>query len=605
MRFKSSDWKKVKDGNDHTILQDSKGHQLKVLHKPLSPGMIKKIKALSSFSTEKMADGGEVSDNDIIADKKQTDDYNAVHEDTPKEYSQNVTSRMQKTDVTPKQRMPMFAEGELVDTDNLPHVTPEGQILNQDGLPQGGNDQFNMGSMAPGINPVAGLPDTIDSNQVPQSAQPSATPVAAPNSIERAPAAISPSAENTPLDAQEGTATPSGVLEGTPDLMSGYQQQMKGLGQEAAATSALGKQEAQIAQRQVESKAEALKNYQGEVSKLETERQHAMQDVKDGYINPEHYWENHSKIATGLGLILAGFNPTNSPNAALEFLKNNIERDTKAQEANLGAKNNLLAHTMQQFGNVRDAATFANVLKSDQMAAELQTAAAKSKDPMAQARLNQLAGQLTQQFYPQYLNLSMKQAMIKAAQQPGGGGIEHMLPIMRVMAPEQAKEIEGRYVPGVGMANIPVPQSARDNIIAKQQLGQMAKGFYDWSAKHSGNLDPAIVNEGKTKAAELQSLYRNAINGGVFKKGEQEFIDHIVDSDPTKFFNSIRVLPKLKEILRSNDQQLNTLKQNYELPTSQESTLPQTKSHNGVTLYRGPNGKAVTADGKLYEPGKR
>ena len=143
--------------------------------------------------------------------------------------------------------------------------------------------------------------------------------------------------------------------------------------------------------------------------------------------------------------------------------------------------------------------------------------------------------------------------------------LDHMIQYMRATNPEQAKEMESRRVPGYGIGTIPVPNEVRGTLVAKDQLGQMSKRFYDWAAKHSGSISPTDIAQGKTMAAELQSAYRNSINGGVFKKGEQEFIDQIVDSDPTKFFNKIRVLPKLKEVINSNDMQASILAKGYGL----------------------------------------
>lgn len=195
---------------------------------------------------------------------------------------------------------------------------------------------------------------------------------------------------------------------------------------------------------------------------------------------------------------------------------------------------------------------------------------------------------------PLFQQFAMRRAMMGLAN--GGGSpqsVEHMLGYMRVMNPEMAKEMESRYVPGVGMASVPVPQEVRGQLVAKQQFGQAVNDLRDWAMKHSGSMSPSAIAEGQTKAANVQNLYRQGINGGVFKQGEQSFINGIIDSDPSKFFNSIRVLPKLNEAARENENSMGVLKKGYGLQNSPAQQAPQIKTVNGKKYMRGPSGEAI------------
>lgn len=418
---------------------------------------------------------------------------------------------------------------------------------------------------------------------------PNASSQPAPDTIEDIQAAAQPQAPQEQAQqeaAPEETPTQQPNAQGSDSInpYAGYQQQLQGIDQQAAAEGALGAQKAQVLDQQVGQNLNLQKNFLTSYNELNQERLKHVADIQAGHIDPDKYWENHSKLAAGLGILIGGLaGGKTGVNPAMEVINNGIDRSIHAQAQNLQSDQNLLAANLQQFGNMRDAYSMTKLMMSDALSNKLDSAAAKSADPMAQARAAQLKGQLQLQVAPEMIQLGMRRALINAGNAQGQGGQQDpaaMLPYLRQLAPDTAKEWEGRIIPGANgqpsqMAQIPVPQAVRDQIVAKQQLGAMARDFYDWSSNHSGSVDPATVNEGKTKAAELQSMYRNSINGGVFKKGEQEFIGNIIDEDPTKFFNKLRVLPQLKEVINSNDKQLNTLKQGYGIaPQNPAANLP-------------------------------
>lgn len=385
-------------------------------------------------------------------------------------------------------------------------------------------------------------------------------------------------------------------------MAGGYNKRLAGINQQATAQGKLGEQQAAVLDKQLTSQQEAVSAYKRDFEALNAEREAHVKDIQAGHIDPNKYWTGtynpetkqteggHSKIAAGIGMILAGFNPTNQPNAAINFLKYQMDQNLAAQGKNLESKNNLLSANLQQFGNLKDAATMTKIMQNDIMVNELQMAAAKAATPMAKAAAMEAAGRLQMESAPLFQQFAMRRAMMNMAQGQGDpNAVEHMLGYMRVMNPEMAKEMEGRYVPGVGLGTVAVPQEVRKEIVAKNTLTNAVKDMRTWAAKNSGSLSPTAVIEGKTKAANLQNLYRDAINGGVFKAGEQEFIGGIIDSDPTKFFNNIRVLPKLDEVLKENEANLNTLKKGYGLPAAAMPTTSNDPNAAAKWLAANPN----------------
>lgn len=388
-------------------------------------------------------------------------------------------------------------------------------------------------------------------------------------------------------------------------MQQGYQSKLSGIQQEAAAKGSLGQEQAKLLNDRVAAQQTAQKAYQDTYSQLEQERQAHMDDIREGHIDPDKYWTGytdsagnkhggHSKIAAGIGMILAGFNPTNNPNAAINFLKHQMDNNLEAQKQNLSSEQNLLAANLKQFGNAKDAMDMTRLMQNDIMQNELAKAAANAQSPMAKAAAMQAAGQLKMDAAPIFQNFAMRRAMIGLSSNPNQSpqAIDHMLGYMRVTNPEMAKEMESRYVPGVGLASTPLPPAVREQVIAKQQFNQALNDLRQWSSAHSGSISPSAIAEGRTKAANVQNLYRQGINGGVFKQGEQSFINGIIDADPSKFFNSIRVLPKLNEAAKENEASLNILKKGYGLPVAQPQAEPVTGKDGRTYVKQIINGKA-------------
>lgn len=549
-----SKYKKIAHDDHKIVMQHPEGHEIHISTKALSPKMRGDFAALPTHGDPKP------DESKLSASAKEVED-DSLRDEGERSPNENKPMRLAEgTDEPIADKAPDAGDS-----------APAPQQAAQDAPPP---VVVNVNSNPNQMQPVpAGM---MPQGQIPQQAamQP------------QQPVALPP--ENPPLDEQKGAIpslapqsapSPADQIQGAiPDALAeatkGYGSNVGGIYEEAKAKGQLGQEETKLLQDQQVRKEALLTKNQQDYAALDQERLDHQQDVQNNLVNPNKYWDDHSKVATGIGLILAGFNPSNKPNAAIEFLQNQMNRSLEAQKANLGAKENLLSATLHQFGNMRDATDMWKVLASDAMATQLQTAAAKAATPMAKAMADQAAGKFRMDASANLMNLKIRQSLINSAQsadQSSDDAKEQRLEsVLRVVDPAQAKIREEHYVPGVGFSQREVPQSARENLLAKQQLSSVGQQLYDWTAKHSGSLNPSDINTGKALAANMQNLYRGAINGGVFKKGEQSFIDSIVDSDPTKFFNNIRVLPKLKAVLDTNQNLLDGLKKSYSLPTTSE-----------------------------------
>lgn len=362
-----------------------------------------------------------------------------------------------------------------------------------------------------------------------------------------------------------------------------YQNQIsaqRGMGQ---AQAKLGGQEADILQQDVQARQQAQNAFQNQYIELENERQNHMHDIQNGYIDPEKYWDNHSKIASGIGMILAGFNPTNSPNAAVEFLKTQMNRDLDAQKTNLNQKNNLLSANLQQFHNLRDAADMTRVMQADKVVSDLKSAAAKAQQGgMAQLAAQDAIGKIQASFAPQFQQFAMRRALMGLA---GGGGspqsVGKMFDYMDAMNPGSAKDWRDRYVAGIGMSDNAVPPATREKIGAFQNVDRMMGEVQNFNAQHpNAQFDPKARAAASTLMNQLSDSIRQAADQGVYKESEANFMKNTIGDSPASFMHSFTSDPKIAELRKQKQADYQTLLHNAgfhpQAPQAQQQA-PQTK----------------------------
>lgn len=494
------------------------------------------------------AQGGSVSsDDDIIQKKAAIDAYNKTHEDEPQQYPQEVEARMQKTDVTPRQKL---ADGGAP----IPIALP---VDGSQDLPPVPASMQSQGDIPP-PQPQAGQQPygTPDPTQAPQPA---------------AEAGLTPQQESTQPQAQDST-TPqadSAPQQALPDMLHGYNQTMAGIRGGAAAQGNLGNADAASLQVASKNKQDAIDHFNTSFNAIDQDRKHFQDDLNNSHIDPQRFMSSLStgqKISSAIGLVLGGLGSglTGGPNQALQFLNQQIDRDIDGQKADLGKKESLLSMNMQRFGSLRDATEMTRLQMKDMTDMQIQKNAAQAQSPMAKAAAQQLLGQHEQEAGMAMRNIAMSQALYKSG--ANGHVNPELLNAVHQMNPEVAKDFEARHVPGIGNASIPVPDKAKDSMVEKTNLLTNIQKLRDFAQKNSGSIDPAVINEGKALSNITLNQMRTATDQGVIKPSEIEFDRQLIDSDPTKFFNKMRVDPKYKVVEQWATRDLNAKRQEYDLP---------------------------------------
>lgn len=239
--------------------------------------------------------------------------------------------------------------------------------------------------------------------------------------------------QQSPLNANPGLV---GQLQGDVGQIE------KGLGQEAQASGQSGKMEADIAQKNLDAMQAIHQDSLNKYNDLSNHFNATLEDVKNGHIDPNHYMENKSalgKVSTAIGLILGGIGGglLHQENPALKFLNSQMERDVEAQKQNLGKNETVLSAYMHQFGNLRDAEQMTMATQKGIYATQLEKVAAQQKDPMAQARLNQVAGKLKLDADQMIAPLAQKQSLLEHMQR---GNVDPSVGVRVLVDPKQQEQ---------------------------------------------------------------------------------------------------------------------------------------------------------------------
>jgi hypothetical protein len=338
------------------------------------------------------------------------------------------------------------------------------------------------------------------------------------------------------------------------------------------------------------------------------------QDLKDGKIDPLTYhkllWQEQQpdgswkdkgtlgKISTMFGLMLGGMGSglTHQPNAIMQMMDNTIGKNLDAQKASKTNAQNIYKLQLEHQMNESQMAAQRAGIKLTEQQTKLMSADAEAKaynisrikmnssvldnavklyqslpdnDPR-KAQAQQTIAMMAPAVNAENANL----ASVAAAQSArfkammgdisGGSGSEQQFQQQnmgrRMMGPEgekMAEVAEGHHMPGFsGRSSTTIQPEDRQFLQTGTDFQNQLDNFIDWTKNHSGKLSLSDYSEGRAKAADLQGAYRQATRGGVYKEGEQNFISKLIDPDPTKFFNSIRVVPSLKAISDDNKRRI-------------------------------------------------
>jgi len=290
------------------------------------------------------------------------------------------------------------------------------------------------------------------------------------------------------------------------------------------------------------------------------------QEINSKEIDPNRFIRNMStgsKVMTALGMLVSGFGAglSGQKNMAVEFLDKQIDADIDAQKLMKEDQRNLLRHYQQKFGNTQVAGQMLKASMLDIHAAKLQQMALseapginKAAAMQGIAEMQQKSAMIRQQA-AQQLGMNRATAMTQQA-----GDIPTKIEMLRRMGKsEEAKDLQSRYVPGVGEAQVPVSDKAREEMGIRMDLDKALSDLDAFAKKNSGSLNPATIAEGKALASLAIDRFRVANGWGAFTGGEKKFAEDMISLNPTAFLNEYRARPGYAQVIKANKDSLGTL----------------------------------------------
>lgn len=591
MRLKLDGWKKVSSDGKHTVLSNPEGHQIKIAHNALSPKLRGQIASL------KMADGGEVEDTQDLVDNIQDPD---------------LARTVMKESVDPR------------DTDN--------KAMAKGGKVKSLRQRFAEG----GSSSASDSPEQIASDAASQTpASPSPTPTVV---INNTPTPMpsggdqSASQQNSAPSAQQ--ATDQSALQQNPASQASLPPAPPMQGPQAGpppqfpTPTPLSPMAAQIQanKQDILGQSEAFK-----------------QDLQNGHITPETYGQladksTFGRLGTMFGLLAAGIGSgvTHQPNALLQMMDNEIQRDLDAQKTSKTNAQNLYNLTSQRIAteaqanatNVDTQAKTYALAKMDynQLAlhylvdkvSNLHPGPERQNQEQALALLSSSLNTDNNQLADRVATLGMLSSIANPAGTNQNTSQSTVDPEVQFKAQNNflrmtghadlAQQHEERHIPNVPsiqgqLADRPIPQDTRNLINDQNILDQKGKDLLNYIQQHKGldlnRWNPQDRAIARQKVEEMKNFYNSSIHGGALTEGRLSWYDEQFAKDPLDILPQLLgSTAKFKEVINSNAMRRDTtLKSLGFEPTSDNAS--QTSS-NGIRYDKqgnawrlGPNGKSV------------
>lgn len=419
------------------------------------------------------------------------------------------------------------------------------------------------------------------------------------NASQQVPSPVSSDQQSTDTSTSNPTSQSAASPAQQPSPQTLGQAQNTGIAQEQAGNTALAKAQGE------EGNAAAGIYQQGlsDISKLPTQQaviqaqtgkdaqlEQAFQNQK---IDPNHYFQNHSKVAAGIGVLLSGLGQAIGVgkvqnNGALDMITQGINRDIEAQKENKGQALTAWQMNRQALGN--DLA--ANLVTQNQSYTALQakiaqTAAASQKPiALANARINNAK---LQQLKDQ--NNFKFSLMNPTSDNPDPASrIQFLVPDQQQKAVADKVDAAKNAVTAAPSIYDAFDQSAKEVRPLTGGTGTSLTAFVP--GMHSPSQKAFLARIFPTVKEEEGSVRQTA-----FDNIENHMLPQFGDDDSTIATKRA----SLDTYLRSKSAA--TLPKQYgidleKFPSTRTSTIgqvaqPQTKIVNGVTYTRGPNGQAI------------
>lgn len=472
-----SGFKKTAEDDKMATLTHDKGHVIKIAKSGLSKVAARQLASLPLHKDS----GGEISRVD--------DDSRPV---------KSLAERAKEAEIEKEKYI------------DIPETnSPEGRAaFSRHGIPMEGDMQTTGDP-----NSVASQVDRAQAGTVP-AAVPSQNPPIPVNLAPEPPPFTVPnqSAQNIlPTDKNAQGVPVGNDFDQAARQVPGYSEQEQAAYKKEQADTAYGHAVAAAHKADLKANQDAIFDLQHRESNLNTDIGLMMQDIKNSHIKPNQYMESMStgsKIGTAIGLLLGGVSSaqTGQANPAATWLNSQIDRDLKSQQDNLSSKHNLLSSLHRQYGDMMVASNVYKGLRAQTLADQIGMAQGQYAGPAAEANRLQAVGAFKQKAADYMRTAALFQMQNEIQSSPAGPDMDqraqNYLRVARQLDPKAASEFEKRYVPGVGVASVPLELRDRDKLQKQSELHNLLQRAEEY-LQESGTVGHPLPG---AKRAEGQSI---------------------------------------------------------------------------------------------------
>lgn len=608
-------FKKVKDHKDHAILRHHDGHEIKIDKKGLSPKMREMLAALpmgdedeAPKKVQRMAAGGavqdgteEMSDNaaanqvasvsaDHAADKLQAQraEFNAIkyQPEVSPEFQQHAPPMQMRTNMEAAKQLIVNKRQEAAAqeaigaqkqaaADETANVNAQLQGMGYAPLPT------PAGGPAPTAQAPAGL--AVDTGAEAPAADPD---VAGFNAI---------ATQHMGANAPGGAASP------------GMGMQAAGIRNEANALGALGDAQAKEYEQSQKDHELIMNDWTKRQDAWKARLDAQEKDITSQKIDPERYMKQHGSLMMTIGMALGSIGQAfTGENAPMKMIQSRIDADINAQKAELGKQETLYSRNLERY---KDEASAVHATQADmaQIAGlKISALAAKSQNPIMQAKAQQMLGALQAQ---QAAAIGAgTQAHIMgdfeaATRQYPSKMKEGIAAIRKIGTPDaikRADDLESKAVYGYGFASTPpVAEKLRESAEGAQATKKGLATLMELGSKPMSSWTPQDRAKADSTRLLLQGALRTAVLGpGTVNDGERAMLERLI-ANPTEIFSlGSNVQTRLKTLDTYVQGKLHDqLRLNGIMPPS---TLTPAQTKDLALARKHPNAKGSSAVIRLY-----
>lgn len=364
---------------------------------------------------------------------------------------------------------------------------------------------------------------------------------------------------------------PSGVAPGVDrELTDASKQAQEAERQKAIAAQQAAQAQARLAADYQARREQMAAEWDARLAQSQSRADQLSQDIATSKIDPSSFWHSRDtgqKVLASIGLILGGISAgiTGGPNYAQQVIDKAIEKDVDAQEKNLGRKQNLLSHYIQQGHTIQEAKRFASADAKDMYAAQLEQAAAKHAGAQAMPAALETSAKLRRQTAIDRQNAFSDSLSnrVKLAE------LEHKM---------ASKTAANMVAPGYLQGSIPIQDKEKADFRERVSVQGDVRGAIQTLkgiAKRAGTESLPTDAAGQIEALESDLLISvaKAAKMGSLDKGLQEVIGKQIGSlrtmKPLQWTNAIS---KLEQLQRNIDRKVNSEARSLGLQPMQQGT---------------------------------